>query len=343
MNYTENYHLPQWVKDDRIMMEDFNRMCENVEAGLMGNAQMAADANRETAEEAERRAFDRICRLAYNHYCFTQTIMPFPRQVGVFHQDTSASDVGITGMKKFEGYYQLSNGPAFDAEQLFAGFQQTGPMTTTNGNRNTPLTIAFTAPANGSIDKMTLFVTMESSSTVRSLSCQMAYTDMTTGETLKQAGLTFGLPSRATGYNGIITEQLCFHIGHQYRLTITPVNCYFATESSIVQNGLAVTCCATGVDGLAVHTFQNPDENLGLLVAAAYRLEGDADEAKLFLNGEEIQAYWYRDIADGAGRTVREAVFRRNVPVQDGDRLALKLVCWPGAEATLYNWGAVLL
>ena len=34
MNYTTNYHLPQWVKTDRIMMDDFNQMCADIEAGL---------------------------------------------------------------------------------------------------------------------------------------------------------------------------------------------------------------------------------------------------------------------------------------------------------------------
>ena len=44
MNYTEKYHLPQWVKEDRIMMEDFNQMCADMEAGLNANAQAAAGA-----------------------------------------------------------------------------------------------------------------------------------------------------------------------------------------------------------------------------------------------------------------------------------------------------------
>ena len=35
MDYTKNYHLPQWVKEDRIMMEDFNQMCADMEAGLL--------------------------------------------------------------------------------------------------------------------------------------------------------------------------------------------------------------------------------------------------------------------------------------------------------------------
>ena len=34
MNYTTNYHLPQWAKEDRIMMEDFNQMCRDLEESL---------------------------------------------------------------------------------------------------------------------------------------------------------------------------------------------------------------------------------------------------------------------------------------------------------------------
>ena len=44
MEYTTNYHLPQWVESDRIMMGDFNQMCSDMEAGLVSNAQAAAAA-----------------------------------------------------------------------------------------------------------------------------------------------------------------------------------------------------------------------------------------------------------------------------------------------------------
>ena len=47
MNYTEKYHLPQWEKTDRIMMEDFNRMCADVEEGLRETAAAAASASAE--------------------------------------------------------------------------------------------------------------------------------------------------------------------------------------------------------------------------------------------------------------------------------------------------------
>ena len=48
MNYTENYHLPQWVETDRIMMEDFNAAMAGIEEGLtqgsLGAAESAAKA-----------------------------------------------------------------------------------------------------------------------------------------------------------------------------------------------------------------------------------------------------------------------------------------------------------
>ena len=44
MEHTKNYHLPQWVENDRIMMEDFNDAMEKIDNGLeeLGN-QMATE------------------------------------------------------------------------------------------------------------------------------------------------------------------------------------------------------------------------------------------------------------------------------------------------------------
>ncbi len=54
MNYTENYHLPQWVKSDRIMMEDFNQMCLDIEAGLTENVSGAAADNAAAVAAAQK-------------------------------------------------------------------------------------------------------------------------------------------------------------------------------------------------------------------------------------------------------------------------------------------------
>ena len=73
MNYTKNYHLPQWVKSDRLMMDDFNAAMADIESGLTQNAQTAAAANSKTAGDAasattaaETRALARLRKLGYD-------------------------------------------------------------------------------------------------------------------------------------------------------------------------------------------------------------------------------------------------------------------------------------
>ena len=51
MNYTTNYHLPQWVETDRIQMEDFNQMCADIDQGIK-DAQETANTAQGTATAA---------------------------------------------------------------------------------------------------------------------------------------------------------------------------------------------------------------------------------------------------------------------------------------------------
>ena len=55
MNYTTNYHLPQWVESDRILMEDFNDAMAGIDQGLQG-AQTAADTAESKANAAQAAA-----------------------------------------------------------------------------------------------------------------------------------------------------------------------------------------------------------------------------------------------------------------------------------------------
>ena len=62
MNYTTNYHLPQWVAEDRILMEDFNQMCTDIDGGIApakaaaDTAEGKADAAQDSAEAAQSSA-----------------------------------------------------------------------------------------------------------------------------------------------------------------------------------------------------------------------------------------------------------------------------------------------
>ena len=68
MNYTQNYHLPQWVETDRILMDDFNDAYSAIDAALKTNADglSAETAARESAVAAKGN-----CRMFLTTYTGT--------------------------------------------------------------------------------------------------------------------------------------------------------------------------------------------------------------------------------------------------------------------------------
>ena len=71
MNYTENYHLPQWDETDRIMRADFNRMCADMEAGLPKTARDAAEDTLSIIKKAYRQAQENKTPLTGVVHCFS--------------------------------------------------------------------------------------------------------------------------------------------------------------------------------------------------------------------------------------------------------------------------------
>lgn len=67
MNYTTNYHLPQWAETDRIMMEDFNDAMSDIDQGIKtaqdtaDTAESKADAAQTTATAAQTTATAAYC------------------------------------------------------------------------------------------------------------------------------------------------------------------------------------------------------------------------------------------------------------------------------------------
>lgn len=55
MDYTVNYHLPQWVESDRILMEDFNEAMAGIDTGIK-SAQDTADSGAAAASAAQAAA-----------------------------------------------------------------------------------------------------------------------------------------------------------------------------------------------------------------------------------------------------------------------------------------------
>ena len=123
MEYTKNYHLPQWKEDDRIMMRDFNQMCADMEKGLT-EAKTTADEAQHSADEAYRDSFKPYAAGTYTGNSGTQEInVGFrPRFVLVSGDDGAGS---LTDHYQSLGYYFGVIGPdlAYDTAVLTdAGF-----------------------------------------------------------------------------------------------------------------------------------------------------------------------------------------------------------------------------
>ena len=78
MEYTKNYHLPQWVETDRIMMEDFNNAMTSIENGLDTANRTAAEVQEQLGEEltvlaAEVGSGGKTCRITGGSYVGTGT------------------------------------------------------------------------------------------------------------------------------------------------------------------------------------------------------------------------------------------------------------------------------
>ena len=103
MNYTNNYHLPQWVETDRIMMEDFNQMCSDIDEGIK-TAQDTADTAESKADAAQSAA-TAAQTTASAAYCPTNK----PYAVGHYKSDGTERHITVgfhPSAVLFHGRYQ---------------------------------------------------------------------------------------------------------------------------------------------------------------------------------------------------------------------------------------------
>ena len=124
MEHTKNYNLPQWKKDDRIMMDDFNSAMSSIETGLSDNAQAAARAQK-TADTLPYVVGSYVGDGAEER---TISVGFRPRFV-ILCQSQSASATSYTG------FHTLIAGPTVTSDRLYmtdTGFRLTvGPSTHT--------------------------------------------------------------------------------------------------------------------------------------------------------------------------------------------------------------------
>ena len=355
MNYTTNYHLPQWVKDDRIMMEDFNDAMAGIDAGLTGAGERMDNAEAESqlelakTRETERVLDRRLFRLMYNHYSMLRSMDPFPRQAGVFYQNPAANaDVynptpGVL-WRDDTAYMSNTDVPESTAE-FIAGVKEEQLMQLVKDDLAAckPTIITFTAPAAGEFPISSLTVHYgETFSETKIFYAEWELKNLDTGEVTMKNTLRGELLPNYITYGLPIGIKPVFCSG-RYRLTITPLN---APISATVNASVHPTQlkpeffnAATGRAWRQCCCCQEDYEEA--MVILRFRSGGTGGKMAFTWNGEAVQPAMVRKIPLDNGQIVQENIYYKKGDVPRINELYVSFQCGKGSEFWFYDWGAI--
>ena len=361
MDYTKNYHLPQWVKSDRIMMDDFNRMCADIENGLTGNRQAANELSGQI-QRVEQEAQEQIrtsdtasqaslktglLRLAYNHCHMLAALERRPPQRGCFFQQFQglSAHTGVGGLLARGDALWFARG-AFSctSEEFRASLKQVSQMKVAKGNAeaNMPLVIRFMPPGPGCLIEIPVLIQFQE------LSCKdtvfhLALYNENTGEYEAERDFTQILKSDHSYYGGYyqIQTELFFSGKFNYRIEIsTRDGRYSGTMDYNASTGrFTATSLTDDTVGTISRTVQCGEARMDGIVLVHYRLIGTGGTLSLSWDGTAVSPYRTRSIVNIDGKTVTESEFRRNAAVPAATALKLTAKCHEGGEIALYSWG----
>lgn len=358
MDYTKNHHLPQWVKSDRIMMDDFNAAFANIDKGLSDRSQAVDNLSGQitsvsntlsqqiTDRALESTTFNRFCLAAYNHYHLAKLADPFPRQMGVFHQSFIPENVTVPGMTRRGDCCYMGVGTRTVTKKQF--YESLIVESELDVNRNgvvKPLSIRFTPTMPGLLHNLringrcsTQYNNAQNGPSLATL------TNLTTGQVEASFSITLGLPNAMTQIGSkTLNLNIPFHAGYNYRLKIEPqTNDYDFHYLLFYDDTFSVELLNLPSAELSWNLRDNDPCNGGI-VLVQFIPYGQGAAISLLWNNAAVPVYRTRRFTDEAGRAIQELEFRRHGAVPANNALKLQLNCNTNGEIALYGWGGTLI
>ena len=363
MDYTKNYHLPQWVKSDRIMMDDFNRMCVDIENGLTGNwqksgelssriEQVAGEAREQilTSDTASQSSLKSgLLRLAYNHCHLLAAVEKQPPQNGCFFQRFKGMSVPAEAsglLARGDALWIARGAAAYSSEDFRSQLQQVSPLQVVKGNAaaNRPMILRFTPPGPGCIKEFPMKSSLNNIEKYTS-TLHFALYNEHTGEYEAEMDYSWNLGS-SPSYTSFETLQLnlCFSGGFTYRLEVSTTDSHYNATASYLSSADLVGRFTTesytaDTTGVLTRTVQCGEARMDGIVLVHYRMIGTGGSLSLAWDGAAIPPSRTGNITTIDGNTVAEMEFRRNAAVPATTSLQLNARCNLGGEIALYSWG----
>ncbi len=335
MNYTTNYHLPQWDEGDRIMRTDFNRMCADMEAGLNSIDTRAAE-NKKGAQTHLSGLDKGLFRLAYNHYCMLKDMDPQPAQIGMFYHNVGEDP--LTGSVQVEGarYMALGQGTT-NIATFFNSFEIVSSMKNVPGNPSAcvPQVLSFRSPLAGWITQL-LYVINQSS--MRSFRLRLK--NLNTGEVewVKQ----LDLPANET--SGYPTSWIPFHANVPYHLIVEPVKVRDSgtLEFRPLSSGNVAFFYSNYPGCTTSQTLTDFEVSQGGMAIVRCKLGGTGGTVTLTWNGQKMEPAMIRTVTDD-GVPIQEWIYVRKDPLPRINEFTVTFQCNMDGDILFYDWGAILL
>lgn len=361
MNYTENYHLPQWEETDRIMRVDFNQMCADMEAGLAENAETsskltaridhvekaAKDLVAAGSSSAKTALFNGLLRAAYHH---VQEVaaggVPAARYGTFFQTLDAASSITGSGIMRRPDYCWAGRAEtSFSSEDLKTQIQimSTMKIVKDDPSKTVPLVLAFTPTGPGRIGQMFLSGNFKNAGGLE-CRCKVELSNLTSGVTEMTSEIVLIRAGYSSGGIGAQLNDILFHGGCNYNLVITPLTATADVTATYNRSDhLNTSCYSTAVPAILSYTFQETEDSMGGLAVLRYDTYGPGGTMTAVWDGETLTPAAVRTVVDSEGRTLKEAEFRRISTVPKSSTLQIHTECAPNGEFYFYSWGSVLI
>lgn len=363
MDYTKNHHLPQWVKSDRIMMDDFNQMCRDIEAGLnKSQSNISGVENRlierfaQTEQAMKTLApksdmFSGLHRAAYNHLNLLNT-MPTAHQLGAFIQrfGTSGGN-GVNGTVQRTDYAWMTHAPALlSLDNTRSSIQLRWNLNATSRS----MEVYFTPPYSGFLRTMRVLGTYKNYNSA----CDVTFNvRLKKGNTIldsrsavrhfmKGEGTLRETVDNVTRDGYTIPLDMQVFSGVTYTLDMVLSTVSILPEFTLDPNGEdCLTFSGFDVSTASVQqTISSGEKRPGGLALVHYGAWAAGGSPSLVWDGAAMPTpSMIRTIGNKNNMPLLEAEFRRSAEAPANSTIQLNMSCNSGGDICLYDWGAILL
>ena len=339
MNYTENFHLPQWDEHDRIMRSDFNQMCADIESGLT--------RSRDTGETLNGRTLDRFCRMAYNHFHLVKSLDQIPAQTGIFYQDPAKDPSNVSGTMQWGGVCFAGSGVSGVNYEKFLELVQVHSqlkVVKDHPERGAALDFTFRCPVAGVLNRFFLHGEFSDNTPSTPTPCRLTMTDQDTGSVVLSRTIDMAQIGNRGALVYTVNGPFYFHSGSSYRVKIEPLSAVYTMETMLVLNSESpVYCYFNNSPVTASHTFREAAASSGGLLILQCEVGGPGGMLTVTWDGKMLQPAAALTHQDSIGRWYREYIYIHDGAVPATSTVALRFEDGGCGDFHFYDWGGILL